>query len=141
MDSKNMYIPNHEKWLTYYENIAKHKHSSPVPGVKSAVVQEEGGLTTLSNQFIIPIEKGKIPRGSNDASKIKLISPSQQTVQQAESEIERTEMKRIKKKRQTKRKLSSKKGSKTSRRKLSKGRRKTSKSQRQRKGSLRNIFV
>ena len=140
-----MYIPNHEKWLDYYEKMIKHKHSTPIPGAKSVAAQEEGGLTTLSNQFIIPIEKRHNVWSSNEAKQIKLISPSQQTVQQAQSEIERTEMKSLKKRRQRKRKLNSNKGAKLIGRKIIKHKNKkkkiNNKPGRQKKGSLKNIFV
>ena len=55
-----MYVPNHEKWLSYYQKQAAYKEASPVPGIKPVVSQDEGGIATLSHQFILPIERRKV---------------------------------------------------------------------------------
>lgn len=64
-----MYVPNHEKWLSYYQKQAANKEASPVHGIKPVVSQDEGGIATLSNQFILPIERRKVHKVDNNSTK------------------------------------------------------------------------
>ena len=138
-----MYVPNHQKWLRYYEDISSHKHTSPFIGLNGTTDKSEGNIITLSNQYIIPIEKEKkihINKDKADSSELTLISPTKQTVEQAVSAIERTEMKGIKTSKRGKKKRSVRRKVRRDRRKIG-AKRGKQKRIRQNKRALKDIFV
>ena len=96
-----MYIPNHEKWIKYYENMSKSEHpeSRFVHGKRFHKSQTGGSIGKSVGAFMIPIEKKRAPRDKKDEDiKVNLVSPAQQVVEQAESELQREHTKPAKRK-------------------------------------------
>lgn len=145
MNAKNLYVPNHEKWLRYYENVSSHRHLLPTTGVVNKTEKgEETGINTQSSQSIIPIELEKKVHSNKEkvaSPEVKLVSPSQQTVEKAESVLKRTNMRRIKKRQPSKRKFSYKKTFKKAGRKGSGSKVKRQSKKKSRKRQSKDIFV
>lgn len=101
-----MYVPDHQKWIKYYEKIGQTVHPSSVTGGERWKNQRGGSISKTTNNYIIPIESPsnthayKNNIGAAKSVSVNLISPSQATTNQAQSEIER--MRGIKRKRKTK---------------------------------------
>lgn len=98
MESKNLYVPNHKKWLDYFQKVFHHEKQSShsYDETNQNIISDNKS----SNLYIIPIEesgrKDIIDKQDKIQHKVTLISPSQQTVEQAESELKRTKMKGVK---------------------------------------------
>ena len=91
MNKNQLYIPNHEKWVKYYEKLGTTEH--PIyfrPGNRKLLGKMGGSIGKRGEKRIIPIENAT-HKVSTDASKLKveLVSPVQQVVEQAASEINR----------------------------------------------------
>ena len=91
MNQNQLYIPNHAKWISYYETIGTTEH--PVyfrPGNRKASDKTGGSIGKRGENRIIPIETVS-HKCSKDAGelKVELVSPVQQVVEQAASEIKR----------------------------------------------------
>ena len=94
-----MYVPNSQKWMKYYENTAKGYHNPYVDQKGERGKQIGGSLTGSQGTFMVPIEDASHSinaRPSNPVT-VKLVSPSQQVVEQAKSEPQ-AERKTIKRK-------------------------------------------
>lgn len=113
MNQNQQYIPNHEKWLKYYDSIGTSEH----PGYYIYSGRRSNGNTAGSvgkfgKNNIIPIETHTKKSGDKKPEvKVEFVSPAQQVVEQAASEIKRE--KRIKRKSS----LSSKQSVKSNRKK------------------------
>ena len=135
-NNKHLYIPNHAKWVNFYENSLKRKQSSFLNGYNNS----DGRVLTLSADSVVPIEKKELPKISEDKTDIHLITPSEQTTQQAVSQLENMEKKNIKKafyetKRRSRKKSIKRSGARRGDRKRSKAKKG------KRKDSKKNIFV
>lgn len=101
MDFKRLYLPDHQKWLKYYQ--ARGVKTSEVAGNNKRKRHQIGGSIGKSyTPRVIPIESKteKLITKSDDPIQINLVSPAEATVQQAESELSREaeELKHIKRK-------------------------------------------
>lgn len=89
MDPKHFYVPDHQKWLKYYERLGQAKKTD----VKIKKNQTGGSIAKMAAKLVTPIESIAKPRDDKDKEKepviVNLISPSEATVQQAESELAR----------------------------------------------------
>lgn len=83
-----MYVPNPQKWVNYYESMAKGGHN-PYIDHKGGKRQIGGSLVGSSRQFMVPIESSKSSNShQTNPITIKLVSPSQQVVEQAKTELQ-----------------------------------------------------
>lgn len=104
-----MYVPNPQKWIRYYESMAKGSHN-PYLGQNggNSGKQIGGSLVGSPGTFMVPIERHENSKSHQaDTMPIKLVSPSEQVVQQAKAELQ-IEKKGIKRKNQLKNISSSK---------------------------------
>jgi len=84
-----MFIPNTQKWIQYYQNLGKDGHNPYINNTHRGGKQIGGGsLSGSPRQFITPIGQ---PNKSDHEEKVtvKLVSPVQQTIDQAKDEVER----------------------------------------------------
>lgn len=92
MNISSMYVPNVGKWMKYYQDAARGKENAYMNNTEKNIKQWGGGLSTNSNEFMIPIDKnsgeGEKSLPARDID-VKLVSPSQQIVEQAKSELKR----------------------------------------------------
>ena len=86
-----MYIPDTQKWIHYYQNLGKNGHNPYTNYSHHGKKQIGGGSISGSpRQFITPIgQPSKFDQGEKYT--INLVSPVQQTIDQAKDEVERTE--------------------------------------------------
>ena len=95
MDTKLLYVPDHQKWIKYYEKIGQTIHPSSVTGAERWKNQRGGSISKTTSNYIIPIEspsnthKYKNHTSAAKSVSVNLISPSQATTNQARSEIKR----------------------------------------------------
>jgi len=88
-----LYIPNHEKWMKFYDSLGVSEH--PTFFVKGArtKAQTGGSIGKTGEVSIVPIETRpqslQKPAKDNTEVKVEFVSPAQQTVEQAASEIKR----------------------------------------------------
>lgn len=84
-----MYIPNPQKWVKYYENMAKGYHNPFVDQKGGRTKQIGDSLSGSQGSFMIPIEETSTAANSHPTNhvKVELVSPSQQVVEQAKSEL------------------------------------------------------
>ncbi|KAL4233466.1 hypothetical protein ACF0H5_008147 [Mactra antiquata] len=145
MESKNLYVPDHKKWLQYFQNVLQNENQSS-HSYNNKKNQNSTSDGKSPNLYIIPIEereKKHIPdQRETNIGKVTLISPIQQTVEQAESELKRSKMQG--KKRKNIKRLDSKRSrppKKQHTKKRSKKREKSKKSVNKRIKLEENIFV
>lgn len=86
-----MYIPDAQKWTRFYHNIINNEQ---IPIVHRSFQNQRGGsISSTPSGYIQPIEQTKditnIKTDTNQNLDIKLVSPSQQTLDQARSEVKR----------------------------------------------------
>lgn len=83
MNTSKLYIPNPQKWVNFYRNLAEGK-------VKLHSYNQTGG-GNVTHSFIAPIERkpSDIMADKNEQPQVKLVTPSQQIVEQAKSELKR----------------------------------------------------
>jgi len=96
----NMYVPNVEKWMHFYKNITSGK-ANPY-NISRGIKQRGWSISGNSNEFMIPIDQhSKDSRNTKPVHSldINMVSPAQQTVEQAKSEIDR--VKTLKRKKST----------------------------------------
>lgn len=93
-----MYIPNTQKWIQYYQNLSSDGHNPYINHTYRGGKQIGGGsLSGSPQQFITsigPPQKGK----NDDKVVVNLVSPVQQSIDQAKDEVKRN-MQGIKRKR------------------------------------------
>lgn len=83
MNPSKLYIPNPQKWVTFYKHVAEGR-------TKLSPTNQTGGAKT-SRSFIVPVDKF-ISQSEYSTSKnptVKLVSTTEQMVDQAKSELER----------------------------------------------------
>ena len=74
-----MYIPNTNKWISYYDHQGQHGHNPYTDRKKTGGKQFGGGSLTGSHKgFISPIGAASIPH-SEEKVNIQLVSPIKQT--------------------------------------------------------------
>lgn len=103
MNVNKMYIPNTQKWIHYYENLGKNGRNPYINYARRGGKQTGGGsLSGSPRQFITPI--GPRQKSEHDEKvTVKLVSPVQQTIDQAKDEVERNQLQQgIKRKRSNK---------------------------------------
>lgn len=84
-----MYIPNTQKWIQYYQNLDKDGHNPYLNYIHRGGTQIGGGsLSGSPRQFITPVGH---PHKTDKDEKItvNLVSPVQQSIDQAKDEIKR----------------------------------------------------
>ena len=117
MDLKRLYLPDHKKWLKYYQGIGKGIKSGQAE-VKRKSHQVGGSFGKTINQLILPIESKPeiVTTKSDDPIEINLVSAAEATVQQAESQLSREaeQFRSLKRKRSSIPKVNQKKKRKTS---------------------------
>lgn len=85
MDVSNLYVPDSKKWIDFYwNNYVNHKNSE----------QFGGSLTYRGKPSIHPIEPPPRIKETQEEVPVKIISPAQAVVEQAETEIKRQGLKR-----------------------------------------------
>ena len=85
-----MYIPNPQKWVKYYESMAK-GHQNPFVDQRGGRMKQIGGsLSGSQGSFMVTIEEASKSVNSHPSNcmKVELVSPSQQVVEQAKSELQ-----------------------------------------------------
>ena len=116
MDTKNLYVPNHEKWIKYYETSGQLVHIHSNLGKKLKNLQTGGSISKTISPNIVPVETEReivnYKHYSPESVSVNLITPSKASTEQAHSEVQRERMKGIKRKRKmtVRRKTSSVKG-------------------------------
>ena len=90
MNPNQPYIPNHEKWIKYYESIGMSEHPEYFHSAEPSKRQTGGSIGKIGEQTILPIDKPtqKCPNKTPEL-KVELVSPAQQVVEQAASELKR----------------------------------------------------
>ncbi|CAC5395727.1 unnamed protein product [Mytilus coruscus] len=86
-----MYVPNPQNWVKYYENILKGNHNPYINQNGGGKRKQVGGsLIGSPGTFMIPIENVDHleNQNSSDPLTVKLVSPAQQTVEQAKTELQ-----------------------------------------------------
>lgn len=105
MNQNQQYFPNHEKWIKYYNSIGTSEH--PYFNLRKNTNHTSGSVGKSGGSKIIPIEKLSHKHAGKTAElKVEFVSPAQQVVEQAVSEIKRE--KGIKRKSPLRQKQSSK---------------------------------
>lgn len=79
MNHSKLYVPNPQKWVQFFDKVAK-----------VAKVKQSGG-GKLSE--ILPLDKYMNIETQNKQLPVKTVSPAEQTVEQAKSELEREHIK------------------------------------------------
>jgi len=84
-----MYIPNTQKWIQYYQNLGKNGHNPYLHYSQRDRKQIGGGsLSGSPQQFITPVG----PEHKSDHEEkvtVNLVSPVQQSIDQAKDEVKR----------------------------------------------------
>ncbi|CAC5415705.1 unnamed protein product [Mytilus coruscus] len=90
MDSSKMYVPDPQKWVKYYESMAKGNHNPYIDRKGRNVKQIGGSLTGSHGTFMVPIDETSNPSNKQPTNSlaVQLVSPSQQVVDQAKSELQ-----------------------------------------------------
>ncbi|VDI77647.1 Hypothetical predicted protein [Mytilus galloprovincialis] len=86
-----MYVPNPQKWVKYYENMAKGNHNPYINQSGDGKRKQVGGsLIGSQGTFMIPIENVDHLENQNSSNPltVQLVSPAQQTVEQAKTELQ-----------------------------------------------------
>ncbi len=94
MNNKQLYVPNHEKWLKFYEKLDTSEHPDTLVNGRRARLQTGRINREDVHQFYNSDRNtNAFPKERSDKTPIKLnlVTPSQQTVEQAKSEIRREE--------------------------------------------------
>lgn len=85
-----MYIPNIQKWVGYYDALAKRTHNTYSDSISNGVNQTGGSVSGSSNNFMVPIEKHSNSTSDTPDMKLEMVSPAQQDTERARSEMKRT---------------------------------------------------
>lgn len=85
-----MYIPDAQKWVKYYENMAKGYNNPFINQTGTKIKQIGGSLSGSQGQFMIPIEETSrlTDSLSQNPVRVQLVSPAQQVAEQAKSELQ-----------------------------------------------------
>ena len=89
---QNMYIPDAQKWIQYYKQIAKGTHRPYVNHQHRKTIQTGGSIGRKSIGFMDNIDVLSTPKDHTDSAadvNVQLVSPAQQSVEQVKSEIAR----------------------------------------------------
>lgn len=91
-----MYVPNAQKWVKYYENMAKGYHNPYVDQTGGKQKQIGGSLAGTRGSFMVPVGDTTTPVNTHESTpmKVELVSPSQQVVEQAKAELQVKSIKR-----------------------------------------------
>ena len=80
--TKQMYVPDPQKWIEYYRNGSNGHTNSYIEHANK--LQRGGGLMGSPKQFVIPIENDTHTKpNTTSLPKVQLVSPAEQVVQQA----------------------------------------------------------
>jgi len=82
-----MYVPNPQKWISYYEQIARGEHNAYINNKNRRTVQKGGSIGRSTVGFMDSI--GPSSSRQKLSERIEMVSPVQQVVDQAKSEIDR----------------------------------------------------
>ena len=96
----NIYVPDTQKWIHYYQNLGENGHNPYVNYIHRGKKQiGDGSLSGTLRQFITHVGPSHKTE-HDDKVTVKLVSPVQQIIDQAKYEVERENMKQgIKRKR------------------------------------------
>lgn len=90
MNRHQQYVPNHEKWIKYYETVGSSEHPQYFRSEKTSNRQGAKSLGKNGENKIIPIEKQSQKNATKQPElKVELVSPTKQVIDQASSEIRR----------------------------------------------------
>ena len=83
MNPENLYVPNPQKWVTFYKHLAEGK-------IKLHPPNQIGGGKKL-NSFIAPVDKfvNQVENSTIKQPSVNLVSTTEQMVDQAKSELKR----------------------------------------------------
>lgn len=95
MDVSKMYIPDPQKWMKYYEQVAKGHHNAYINNKNRTTFQRGGSIARKTVGFMDSIGLQSLRPKSSEP--IEIVSPVHQVVDQAESNIRR-DKKRYKRK-------------------------------------------
>lgn len=89
MNVKKMYVPDPQKWINFYETMDHSRNSFLDNDNKRNPKNQVGGsLNGTPKQFMIPVGKmSPKNRDSSDNVQVKMISPSEQFLEQAKEEV------------------------------------------------------
>lgn len=84
MDSNKFYVPNVHKWIKYYQERRND------PYIQSGYQRKQvgGSLSGAEGSFMVPIDDRSPAINQSNPVELKLVSPSQQVVEQAKAELE-----------------------------------------------------
>lgn len=119
MNTSKMYVPNPQKWVSYY-SASVNGHDNPflskIQQGRNHVIQTGGSLTGGYSSYMIPIErKGTNHKKSDSKMMVNMVSPTEQTVQIAEKQLEKS-TKTLHKRRKTQKRVHSSKNRRSVRR-------------------------
>lgn len=91
MNPNQLYVPNHEKWIKYYESVGTTEHPYYyIHSSRRSKTHTGGSISKTGRNEIIPIEKHSRRHGDKTSEvKVEFVSPAQQVVEQAASEMQR----------------------------------------------------
>lgn len=141
---ERLYIPNAQKWVQYYGNMAKGNRNLYVNQNGYGKRKQIGGsLVGSQGTYMIPVEDTASINGhdSKNSMTIKLVSPAQQIVEQAKSEIADTPKKGTKRKSTTNIARSAKRTRRVKRHRGSQTKKTTKRTLRNKKSRKRKSFV
>ncbi|MES9885141.1 MAG: hypothetical protein ABW185_30235 [Sedimenticola sp.] len=105
MNSQTIYVPNIQKWIRYYGAVAKKTHNSYADAISSGVNQRGGSISGTTNNFMVPIDEHAASDTDRPEVKVEMVSPAQQDTERARSEMKRSNITTIRKRRNKKKKV------------------------------------
>lgn len=100
MDISKLYVPSHEKWQNFYDNLFSNvtntNSDTPVHGIREN--KKDISIASLSSsRSMVPLHSVKkiVNDSSENSIPLKLVSPVQMTTDQAKSELERVSSEEI----------------------------------------------
>lgn len=91
MNVSNLYVPNAEKWIEYYKNVARGNINSYDTAQRRK--QRGGNISSDFSNFMIPIDQFNHNTKKVTDLDVNMVSPVQQVVDQAKSEVMRIKKK------------------------------------------------
>ena len=114
MNVRNLYVPDPQKWAKYYEKTVSGEYNPYANKLKNNLNQVGGSLNMPNRGFIVPIDAhAKNNTHESEPVKLKMISPTEQIVEQARNELKRIDRKRGIKRKQPISKINSSKQRRT----------------------------
>lgn len=90
MNHNHQYVPNYEKWIKFYESVGTSEHPIYFHSGKISDKKINGTINKIEQNRIIPIEtRDQKCTDKTPGLKVEFVSPAQQIVEQATSEIKR----------------------------------------------------